>query len=385
MNLSRCRGCQSEHLDTIYDFGFQPLAGSYPKVPNSVVAEKKFPLDLTQCRECGLLQVINLPPINLVFHDNYRYSSSTIPGLVRHFEQYADWLARHLQPGARVLEFGCNDGILLLPLQNMGFICKGIDASENVAALARAKGLDVSTGFLSEELLQEIGLARKFDLVTCSNVFAHIDDLSAVLRAVRFALGMNGLFAVEVHDGELVSREGQFDSIYHEHLTYYTETTLRELLERGGFSVIACDKTAMHGGGLRLIARLTDQVTDHARSQERVEILNDFITPAIARCRADLERLFAEHGPLAGYGAAGRSQMFINMTRSEALFHRVFDDSPLRQGRYIAGTDIPITPYANESGNCVVILAWNYAEDIQKKVQRNYRQIVTLLPVLRTL
>lgn len=385
MNLTRCRGCQSEHLDTIYDFGFQPLAGSYPKVPNSVVAEKKFPLDLTQCRECGLLQVINLPPINLVFHDNYRYSSSTIPGLVRHFEQYADWLARHLQPGARVLEFGCNDGILLLPLQNMGFICKGIDASENVAALARAKGLDVSTGFLSEELLQEIGLARKFDLVTCSNVFAHIDDLSAVLRAVRFALGMNGLFAVEVHDGELVSREGQFDSIYHEHLTYYTETTLRELLERGGFSVIACDKTAMHGGGLRLIARLTDQVTDHARSQERVEILNDFITPAIARCRADLERLFAEHGPLAGYGAAGRSQMFINMTRSEALFHRVFDDSPLRQGRYIAGTDIPITPYANESGNCVVILAWNYAEDIQKKVQRNYRQIVTLLPVLRTL
>jgi len=361
------------------------LAGSYPKVPNSVVAEKKFPLDLTQCRECGLLQVINLPPINLAFHDNYRYSSSTIPGLVRHFEQYADWLARHLQPGARVLEFGCNDGILLLPLQNMGFICKGIDASENVAALARAKGLDVSTGFLSEELLQEIGLARKFDLVTCSNVFAHIDDLSAVLRAVRFALGMNGLFAVEVHDGELVSREGQFDSIYHEHLTYYTETTLRELLERGGFSVIACDKTAMHGGGLRLIARLTDQVTDHARSQERVEILNDFITPAIARCRADLERLFAEHGPLAGYGAAGRSQMFINMTRSEALFHRVFDDSPLRQGRYIAGTDIPITPYANESGNCVVILAWNYAEDIQKKVQRNYRQIVTLLPVLRTL
>lgn len=385
MNLTRCRGCQSEHLDTIYDFGFQPLAGSYPKVPNSVVAEKKFPLDLTQCRECGLLQVINLPPINLVFHDNYRYSSSTIPGLVRHFEQYADWLARHLQPGARVLEFGCNDGILLLPLQNMGFICKGIDASENVAALARAKGLDVSTGFLSEELLQEIGLARKFDLVTCSNVFAHIHDLSAVLRAVRFALGMNGLFAVEVHDGELVSREGQFDSIYHEHLTYYTETTLRELLERGGFSVIACDKTAMHGGGLRLIARLTDQVTDHARSQERAEILNDFITPAIARCRADLERLFAEHGPLAGYGAAGRSQMFINMTRSEALFHRVFDDSPLRQGRYIAGTDIPITPYANESGNCVVILAWNYAEDIQKKVQRNYRQIVTLLPVLRTL
>jgi D-mycarose 3-C-methyltransferase len=372
------------HLETIYNFGLQPLAGSYPKVPNSVSAEKKFPLDLTQCRECGLLQVINLPPIELVFHDSYRYSSSTIPALVRHFEQYADWLTHYLQPGARVLEFGCNDGVLLLPLQNMGFVCKGIDASENVAALARAKGLDISTGFLSEELLQEICLAGKFDLVTCSNVFAHIHDLCAVLRAVRFALRMNGLFAIEVHDGELVSQGGQFDTVYHEHLTYYTETTLREMLERAGFSVIACDKTAMHGGGLRLIARLTNQVADHARSKGHVEIPTDFIAPVIARCRADLERLFAEHGPLAGYGAAGRSQMFINMTRSEAWFNRVYDDSPLRQGRYIAGTDIPIKPYANESGNCLVILAWNYAEDILKKVEGNYHQIVTLLPEMRT-
>ncbi len=380
MKVTRCRGCQSEHLETIHNFGLQPLAGSYPKVPNSVSAENKFPLNLTQCRECGLLQVINLPPIDLVFHDNYRYSSSTIPALVRHFEQYADWLAHYLQPGARVLEFGCNDGVLLLPLQNMGFVCKGIDASENVAALARAKGLDISTGFLSEELLQEMSLAGKFYLVTCSNVFAHIHDLYAVLRAVRFALRMNGLFAIEVHDGELLSREGQFDTVYHEHLTYYTETTLRELLERAGFSVIACDKTAMHGGGLRLIARLTDQVPDHARIQRHAVILTDFIAPAIARCRADLERLVAEHGPLSGYGAAGRSQMFINMTRSEAWFNRVYDDSPLRQGRYIAGTDIPIAPYANESGNCLVILAWNYAEDIRKKVEGNYRQIVTLLP-----
>jgi SAM-dependent methyltransferase len=384
MKETRCRGCQSEHLETIHDFGLQPLAGSYPNVPNSVVAEKKFPLDLTQCRACGLLQVINLPPIGLVFHDNYRYSSSTIPALVRHFEEYADWLACYLQPGARVLEFGCNDGVLLLPLQKMGFVCKGVDASENVAALAKAKGLDVSTGFLSEELLQEIGLAGKFDLVTCSNVFAHIHDLSAVLRAVRFALGKSGLFAIEVHDGELLSREGQFDTVYHEHLTYYTESTLRELLERAGFSVIACDKTAMHGGGLRLIARLTDKVPAQLCSEGQAEILDDFIAPAIGRCRADLERLFAEHGPLAGYGAAGRSQMFINMTRSEVWFNRVFDDSPLRQGRYIAGTDIPITPYANESGNCLVILAWNYAEDIRKKVQGNYRQVVTLLPELRT-
>lgn len=384
MKATHCRGCQSENLKTIHDFGLQPLAGSYPTLPNTVEMERKFPLDLTQCRSCGLLQVVNLPPIDLVFHDDYRYSSSTIPALVRHFEKYAEWLEGYLEPGASVLEFGCNDGVLLAPMKKKGFICKGIDASENVAKLGRSKGLDIATGFISEKFVHATGLAGRFDLVTCSNVFAHIHDLGEVLRAVRVVLRKNGLFAIEVHDGEMLSREGQFDTVYHEHLTYYTEKTLSELLERAGFSVIACVKTGMHGGGLRLVARVMDQTPANLKVANHVEVLKDFVAPAIARCRIELERLFEMHGPLDAYGAAGRSQMFINMTRSGTWFKRVFDDSPLRQGRYIAGTDIPIVPYANESGNCLVILAWNYAEDIQKKVQRHYRQIVTLLPDFHT-
>lgn len=388
MKATHCRGCQSENLVTIHDFGLQPLAGSYPKVPNSITKEEKYPLDLTQCGTCDLLQVINLPPIDLVFHDNYRYSSSTISALVQHFEEYADWLAGYLNSGARVLEFGCNDGVLLQPLQAKGFVCKGIDASENVAAFARAKGLDVLTGFISEDLVKANNLSGKFDLVTCSNVFAHIHDLGSVLRAVRTALGKNGLFAIEVHDGELLISQGQFDTVYHEHLTYYTETTLCELLVRAGFSVVACEKTPMHGGGLRLIARLTEQsdfVHLEAAKQSSSGILDDFIQPNLARCRTDLERLFEEHGPLVGYGAAGRAQMFINMTDSSSLFSCVFDDSPLRQGRYIAGTDIPIVPYTNETGNCMVILAWNYATDIHKKIGGRYHQTVTLLTEMRTL
>lgn len=383
MKATKCRGCHSSFLEVIHDFGEQPLAGSYPMASNSSVSERKYPLDLTQCRACGLLQVTYLPPIDLVFHDNYRYSSSTVPALVRHFEEYAIWLTHYLKPNAKILEFGCNDGVLLLPLQRMGYECIGIDASDNVASIARAKGLEVLTGFLSSELIKDKNFSGKFDLVTCSNVFAHIHDLNVTLDAVRSLLVKDGIFAVEVHDGGALWLEGQFDTIYHEHLTYFTETTLRELLERQGFEFVACEKTAMHGGGLRLVARyFGERTSDNAPKTPPIQ-LEDFVAPSIRRCRDDLERLYREHGPLAAYGAAGRSQMFINMTQSANWFNHVYDDSPLRQGRFIAGTDLRIRPYENESGDGLVILAWNYAADIVKKISRRYRNIYTILPELK--
>jgi len=382
MRATKCRGCHSPHLEVVHDFGEQPLAGSYPTAPNSLSPERKYPLDLTQCRTCGLLQVTFLPPIDQVFHDDYRYSSSTVPALVRHFEEYATWLGRHLKPNAKVLEFGCNDGVLLLPMQRMGYLCGGIDASDNVAAIARSKGLDVVTGFLSSELVTAKGYAGKFDLVTCSNVFAHIHDLDDTLNSVRLLLVKGGLFSVEVHDGESLYREGQFDTLYHEHLTYFTETTLRELLERQGFEFVACDKTAMHGGGLRLIARYSGNYEPGILAKIPPVLIGDFAGSSIKRCRDDLEKLYREHGPLVGYGAAGRSQMFLNMTQAANWFSHVYDDSPLRQGRFIAATDLQIRPYNNEEGDGLVILAWNYASDILKKIERRYRNIYTVLPEL---
>jgi len=383
MKATHCRGCGSENLVTLHDFGPQPLAGNYPKKPHSVMPSKKYPLDLTQCGTCGLLQVVNLPPIEEVFHEDYRYSSSTVPGLVRHFVEYAEWLSVRIPRGAKVFEFGCNDGVLLEQLQSRGFVCSGIDASDNVAALARAKSLEVTTGFLSVDFVRAKGYEGRFDIVTCSNVFAHIHDLSSILQAVKKLLTPNGLFSIEVHDGELLVNEGQFDTVYHEHLTYFTEVTLRCLLERAGFDFISCEHTAMHGGGLRLIARHGTGVIDHSPIEVAEPIPGEFMATCIDRCQDELKRLQKVHGPLVGYGAAGRSQMFINLTGSGSLFSRIYDDSPFRQGRYITGTDIPIMPYENNCGNCAVILAWNYAPDIAAKIQGRFNEIVTLLPETR--
>lgn len=383
MKSCECRSCGSSALKLVYDFGPQPLAGYFPTRPDSECRATRYPLDLTQCLNCGLLQVTNLPPIEDVFHADYRYSSSTVPDLVRHFEGYAGYLAAILPPGSSVLEFGCNDGVLLERLAKHGFACMGIDASDNVAALARAKGLDVRTGFLNEAFVVEQALSGQFDAVTCSNVFAHIDDLRGTVAAVRLLLKPGGRFFVEVHDGDVLAGDAQFDTIYHEHLTYFTETTLRRLTEAEGFAFIACERTPMHGGGLRFSAVLRGDDTVAPELEPAVLINGAAFARTIIRCQTDLARLEAEFGPLFGYGAAGRSQMFVHMAGGSARFAAVFDDSPFRQHRYIVGTDIPIKPYAGEGGGCCVILAWNYGPTIAARIAGKFDRIVTLLPDYR--
>lgn len=386
MRSANCRGCNSHRLFRVYDFGYQPLAGCYPITPESVHPAKRFRLDFTQCEQCSLLQVVNVPPVEEIFHGDYRYSSSTVPGLVRHFSEYAEWLAQHLPPNGRVFEFGCNDGVLLEKLKGLGFICDGIDASDNVAEVARSKGLTVATGFLTEQYVRDLGTTEAYDLVTCSNVLAHIHELQDVIKAVALLLKPGGLFAIEVHNGELIRSQNQFDTIYHEHLTYFTEDTLRITLERCGFVFVSCDSTTMHGGGLRCLVKKQRGREHHMKQDLSFTVeadRRDFISPTIDRCRSQLEELYKTHGPLIGYGAAGRSQMFINLTNSADYFSHIYDDSPYRQNRYIAGTDIQISAFKGEQAECLVVLAWNYADDILQKVGQHFRVAATLLPELK--
>jgi SAM-dependent methyltransferase len=377
-----CRGCGSDRLRLVHDFGLQPLAGEFPLVPERERSARSYSLDLTQCTACALLQVTHLPPIEDVFHGDYRYASSTVPDLVQHFSDYAEWLAGRVPKGASVLEFGCNDGILLAKLQEMGFACTGVDPSRNVAQIANSRGLVVHTEFMTEQFVREHDFAGRYDLVTCSNVLAHIDEVGLALSGAWLALKAGGLFAVEVHDADALTRDAQFETIYHEHLTYFTERTLRRLVESNGFSFVECMTTPMHGGALRLVCRRQPDATAAAPSPARQgELLEaSAFSAAIARCEDNVHALFTRYGPLDAYGAAGRSQMFINMTGTSARFARVFDDSTFRQGRYIVGTDLPILPFERPFGRACVILAWNYAPAIARRIRSEYEAVVTLLP-----
>ena len=388
MKRTECRGCKSGDLTLVYDFGAQPLAGYFPVSRNESLNAKRYPLDLSACMRCGLMQVTNVPPIEEIFHSQYRYSTSTVPSLVRHFDAYAEWICGVVDAGARILEFGCNDGVLLRFLSDRGFHCKGIDASGNMVQLARAKGLDVDEGFFNEDYVDKERLDESFDLVTCSNVFAHVDNLRSVTAAAWRALKLGGMFLVEVHNAEKIWTEGQFDTIYHEHLTYFSSDTLAFHLQLNGFDVLSTDHTPMHGGSLRVLSRKRRPSAAATGSVSARRLVPDLLSATIRRsidvAKKELLEIRREYGAVFGYGAAGRAQMFINMTETADIFSCVFDDSTFRQNRFVAGTGVPIRAFGQpDIPGALVVLAWNYAEDIVPRTKQYFDGSFTILPTLR--
>jgi SAM-dependent methyltransferase len=384
MKRKNCRSCGSTHLNLIFDFGLQPLAGCFPNEPMRLKPCATYPLDLTQCSSCGLLMTTNLPPIDEVFNADYKYSSSTIPTLVSHFSAYSLFLCEWLSAGANVLEFGCNDGILLDFLSPLGFDCVGVDASENMVKIATIKGHNVIGGFFGETLVINNNLVASQDLITCSNVLAHIDDLSDVLKAVHLALKNNGLFCIEVHDAEALIAQNQFDTVYHEHLTYFSIDTLHKMLRANKFSQVFKEHTNMHGGGLRVVYKKTSHAQVHQPTDVGLFIGLGF-KQVIKRCQNDIQNIFLEHGLIDGYGAAGRSQMFLNVTSTADYFSCVFDDSKFRQNKFIAGTNLRIKEFGLPSSEVCIILAWNYSDSILKNINNSYDKIYTILPELKKL
>lgn len=394
MKRDDCRSCGSVSLNLVYDFGELPLAGNFARTAFDSIHCPKYRLELYECSDCGLLQILELPPIEQVFHADYKYSTGTIPALVSHFQEYANYLSPKVPRGSAILEFGCNDGTLLTMLEAAGHKTIGVDPSANVANLARAKGLRVITDFFCTNLVCNEGLLSGFDLVTCSNVFAHIDTLSDVTAAAWRSLKQDGLFCVEVHDADLLIAQTQFDTVYHEHLTYFSERTLSAHLRRNGFDVVESTRTSMHGGGLRILARKVQIPTEiPLGGMGREDVIGvcrggamEKFSQAIERCHADILHTKSRHGKIWGYGAAGRSQMFINMTNTASMFEAVFDDSPLRQNSFIIGTAVPILAFDHAvHGGACVILAWNYADSIVGKVRPHFDEILVALPALEKL
>jgi SAM-dependent methyltransferase len=326
----------------------------------------------------------NLPPIEEVFNADYKYSSSTIPTLVSHFSDYSKFLCEWLSVSANVLEFGCNDGVLLDFLSPLGFDCVGVDASANMVKMATKKGHNVIEGFFGEALVINNNLVASQDLITCSNVLAHIDDLSDVLKAVHLALKNNGLFCIEVHDAEALIAQHQFDTVYHEHLTYFSIDTLHVMLKANKFSQVFKKRTDMHGGGLRVIYKKSS----HAQVHQPTDVDLFFglgFEQVIKRCQNDIQKLFLKHGLIDGYGAAGRSQMFLNVTSTADYFSCVFDDSKFRQNKFIAGTNLRIKEFRLPFSKVCIILAWNYSDSILENINQYYDEIYTILPELKKL
>jgi SAM-dependent methyltransferase len=374
----------------VLDLGALPLAGDFQPAAGK---SRLFPLAIQLCNDCGLLQVRETVPPEALFGPSYSYASGTVPGLVRHFNQYAEDVRPSADSKPQLLEVGCNDGVFLEPLRQVGYRTVGIDASDNVAAMARAKGLDVVTGFFDRtsatSLRADYG---PFDVISCSNVFAHNPNISAFMEGVTTALKPQGEFWIEVHSADRLFNELQWDCFYHEHCFYWTMHALERCLRAWGFRLATYLLTPMHGGGIR--AFFTRGEGTPAVISEPELTQQDWADFGLKchRSRRLIRDSVEALGVRYAYGAAGRAVTLINWADLGPFLDFVVDGSPLRFGRYIPNTNVPIISEqeffeARGPGKWCFVTAHNYLADIRRKVERAFpdseTRYVTPLPDVR--
>lgn len=352
-----CRGCGKLVGKVVFQMDPMPLAGGFASSQAEALNAAKLPLTWIRCDHCELVQVAEDVPDEMLYR-NYCYASSTIKALRDHFEDYAHFLMEGVEESLRVLEIGCNDGILLRQLP-ANWELVGVDPSD-VAVQADPQGHYI---LINEPFTVALEL-QDFDMVLASNCLAHITDIQGTVAAVAQALRPGGLFWVEVHDLEATLKTGQWDTVYHEHKAEYNLASLCHTIEPHGFRLEITEKLPLHGGLIRAGFRKTDK-------PEPSSVLNacDYsfrlLTETYRGRRENaLYTLLRTREPIA-YGASGRATVWFNQL-PELEFRAVIDDSLLRQGKFVPGVGWPIVSWDDRpEGDCTVITAWNYASVIR--------------------
>ena len=389
---ARCSFCDSTAMTEIMDFGRVALAGGFLK-PEQFPAEKTYPLRLDFCRDCFAVQVIDKVSATVLFED-YFYFSSSIQTLRDHFRQYAaEVTSRFLTPEAStVIEFGCNDGILLRPLADQGIrTVIGVDPATNVVATIDDSRVNVINDFFTENVAASIvGRYGKADMVMANNVYAHIPDIQGVTRAVRDVLKPDGVFVFEVHYLGKVINEMQYDMIYHEHLYYYSLLSAMNHFARYDMMVFDVKPVPIHAGSMRFYVCRKGSAHANAspavKALEREELTHGFDrAETFARFAADvaerktelmalLDRLKEEGKSVAGYGASGRANTMIQYCGIDhEHMQYMIDDAPAKKGFYTPGSHFVIHPSTilqqGSPPDYLLIFAWSFLNEIVRKNQ----------------
>jgi SAM-dependent methyltransferase len=371
------------------DLGAVALAGAFLK-PEQFAAEQRYPLELCLCHNCFLLQVVNVVPKDTLFQ-NYFYFSSAIQTLRDHFENRArEMCARFLSPGRSfVVEIGCNDGVLLRPLQKLGIRVLGVDPATNIVRALEKYGISVLNDYFTEEIAG--GILRHYgpaDCIVANNVFAHIDDLHDVTRGIYKLLKPDGVFIFEIHYAGSVIEELQYDMIYHEHLSYYSTLALESLFSQFNMEIFDVQAISIHAGSKRYYVRKKGRLTREKniervqalckselhRGYDRAETYFEFarqVQEKRVELRETLERLKEPGRYIVGYGASGRANTVIQYCELEKGFlDYMVDDAPAKHGFYTPGSHLPI--YSSEilrrkPVDYVVVFAWAFLEEIKKR------------------
>lgn len=381
-----CRVCKSGNLRKVLSLGSTPPANAFVKSPDQ--QEQFFPLGLSFCNDCSFVQLTHVVSPELLFRD-YVYVSSTSPVFVEHFRDLAAAIIRHfkLLQNSLVVDIGSNDGVLLRPFKEKGMRVLGVDPAEKIAATATKSGIETLPVFFSpaaaKDIVKKYGKAK---VITATSVFSHVDDIDGFVTGVTELLADDGIFVIEVYYLCELLEKNLFDTIYHEHLSYFTAATMSKLLQRLGMRVFGVEETDTHGGSLRVFAQKSGgphKVEASVSKFVAMEAAKNLSAAATyvefgkkignnkVKLRELLQELKSKGKSIVGYGAPAKGNTLLNYFQiGPGTLDYIVDDSPWKQGLYTPGTHIPVVAFgelARSKPDYVLILAWNFAEPIMKK------------------
>lgn len=389
-----CRSCGQTGLLSVLSLGETPLANSLPAAEAPEGGEPRYPLELVFCPSCTLVQITETVPPEVLFRD-YLYFSSFSDTMLRHAEALVNEVLaeRQLGPDSLAAEVASNDGYLLQFYKRAGVPVLGIEPARNVARVAvEERGVRTVTEFFGEELGRELAArGERADVLHANNVLAHVADLNGFVGGVRHFLKDGGVAVIEAPYVKDLADRCEFDTIYHEHLCYFSLTALERLFRRHELQVTGAERVAIHGGSLRIrvehagsaepeegVRRLLEEerkwgvgdVSFYRAFAARVEQLKEELRGLLADVKGSGARV-------AAYGAAAKGSTLLNYFQiGRESLDFVADRSTYKQGRLMPGVRIPVVEpgrLLEEQPDYVLLLTWNFAEEILEQ-QAEYRR-----------
>jgi predicted TPR repeat methyltransferase len=387
----KCRHCEAELRLPLIDLGSAPPSNAYLTEKTIKVSEKWFPLKVLVCQECWLVQTEDYAGAEELFDQDYAYFSSVSSSWLKHAEQYvADMVSRfELNENSHAVEIASNDGYLLQYIKAKGIPCLGIEPTASTAKAARDKGIEVIEEFFGVTLANKLlAQGKQADLTAANNVLAHVPDINDFVSGFAVLLKPHGVATFEFPHLMQMVKHAQFDTIYHEHFSYLSLTSVNRIFKHNGLQVFDVQEISTHGGSLRVFAqrkdygqyKLSNAVNALLAVEEKVGIksasyYSEFQQRA-DKIKNDLKEFLIlakkENKKVLAYGAAAKGNTLLNYAGIRPdLLPAVIDRNTAKQNKFMPGSKIPIVDEAmiiNEKPEYILVLPWNLRTEVTEQL-----------------